>query len=179
MTTGIRNSAENVVKRVARLTSGVSSKLDKAKAIDKGTRMDIAGKVKKMKEVVDHFDKYASERLKGLEERDKKRLEREAAAKGKARRKDRPKPRAPKKSSRPQTTEAPVVVYAPRSHIETPVRAPPAEPSLSPQNRPPPPQHASLRAPPQPGLIVPRNIAPPTPPPSPGTASKMLSFLPA
>jgi hypothetical protein len=75
MTTGLRNSAESVAKRVAKLTSGVSSKLDRTKTIDRGTRMDIAYRVKNMKEIVDGFDKFSSKRLKGLEERDKKRKE--------------------------------------------------------------------------------------------------------
>lgn len=168
MTTGLRNSAENVAKRVAKLTSGVSSKLDKAKEIDKSTRMDIAQRVKKMKEVVDGFDKFSSERLKGLEERDKKRRERAAATKSKPKAKER-KHRAPKRSP---TAPAP----APRP--EPPAPAPPADPPPTPHARPP--QHVHQRGPPRPSqLIMSRDLAPPPPQPSPGTASKIMSFLPA
>lgn len=174
MTTGLRNSAESVAKRVAKLTSGVSSKLDKAKTIDKGTRMDIASRVKKMREIVDGFDKLSSERLKGLEERDRKRRERAAADKAKPRRKTRSKNGTPKSSPRPHATEAPVVVYAPRAHIEAPVRAPPPSPQPRMQ------EYAQPRGPPRPSqLIVSRDIAPPPPQASPGTASKIMSFLPA
>lgn len=184
MTTGLRNSAENVAKRVAKLTSGVSSKLDKVKVIDKGTRMDIAGRVKKMREVVDNFDKFSSERLRGLEERDKRRLERE---KNSPKSKQRGQSRAPKraKASAPTRTRAseqrpstptssnhPARMQTIRPRTEVPNPGPVAE---HPPTQPPPPRANAQ----PPHLIMSRDLAPVPSQPSPGTASKIMSFLPA
>jgi hypothetical protein len=170
MTTGLRNSVESVAKRVAKLTSGVSSKLDRTKIIDRGTRMDIASRVKKMKEVVDGFDKFSSERLKGLDERDKKRKDKEIATKSKTK----SKPHAAKRSPRAKHGTAP----APEPPGTPPAR--PQAPVLVPKIAPTPIHHQQARAPPRPSqLILSRDLAPPPEQQSPGTASKIVSFLPA
>ncbi|GAQ93271.1 hypothetical protein KFL_014040020 [Klebsormidium nitens] len=167
--------AEAAVEMVKNVATASAKKVERAAAAQAAPRRGERSRkqpsrVKKMKEVVDGFDKFSSERLKGLEERDKKRKDKETATKSKTK----SKPHAAKRSPRAKHGTSP----APEPPGTPPAR--PQAPVLVPQIAPTPIHHQQARAPPRPSqLILSRDLAPPPQQQSPGTASKIVSFLPA